>query len=143
MPDILHDFPINASAERVFDAVSSPRGLDAWWTKKSSGEPKVGAEYSLWFGPEYDWRAIVSQCKRAKEFELKIAKADRDWEPTRVGFDLEESNGVTQVRFHHLGWPESNDHYRTSCFCWAMYLRLLKRYVEFGEVVPYEKRLDV
>jgi hypothetical protein len=34
-------------------------------------------------------------------------------------------------------------HYRTSSFCWAMYLRLLKRYVEHGEVVPYEKRLDV
>jgi hypothetical protein len=24
-----------------------------------------------------------------------------------------------------------------------MYLRLLKRYVEFGEVVPYEDRLEV
>ena len=30
----------------------------------------------------------------------------------------------------------------TSTFCWAMYLRLLKRFVEAGEVVPYAERLD-
>jgi len=30
----------------------------------------------------------------------------------------------------------------TSCYCWAMYLRLLARHVERGEVVPYEARLD-
>ena len=36
----------------------------------------------------------------------------------------------------------ANAHYRTSAFCWAMYLRLLKKYVETGEVVPYERRLE-
>ncbi len=50
---------------------------------------------------------------------------------------------MTQVRFSHSGWADANDHYHTSCFCWAMYLRILKRYVEHGELVPYEKRLEV
>ncbi|MBI4430041.1 MAG: SRPBCC domain-containing protein [Ignavibacteriales bacterium] len=143
MPDILHDFPINASVEQVFQAVSSPEGLDKWWTKHSSGRPMEGAEYTLWFGPEYDWRAVVSKFVPLREFELSITHADRDWQNTRVGFSLKEKNAVTQALFHHLGWPELNEHYRISCFCWAMYLRLLKRYVEFSEVIPYEKRLDV
>ena len=43
----------------------------------------------------------------------------------------------------HLGWPEANAHYRTSCHCWALYLRVLRRYLENGESVPYEVRLDV
>jgi hypothetical protein len=30
-----------------------------------------------------------------------------------------------------------------SSYCWAMYLRLLRRNVEAGEVVPYAQRLDV
>jgi hypothetical protein len=30
-----------------------------------------------------------------------------------------------------------------STYCWAMYLRILKRWLEFGEQVPYEKRLSV
>jgi uncharacterized protein YndB with AHSA1/START domain len=61
MADILHDFPIRASAERVFEAVSAPSGLDQWWTKRANGVVKAGAEYQLWFGPEYDWRAVVEQ----------------------------------------------------------------------------------
>lgn len=140
MADIFHHFPISAPLGPVFQAVSTPKGLDAWWTKRASGKPAEGAEYELWFGAEYDWRAVVSRCIPDTEFELELTTAQEDWRGTRVGFHLEEKDGVTQVQFHHSGWPEANDHYRGSCYCWAMYLRLLKRYVEFGETVPYEDR---
>ncbi|MEK6300855.1 MAG: SRPBCC domain-containing protein [Acidobacteriota bacterium] len=140
MADISHDFPINASPNKVFQAISTPAGLDTWWTKRSHGEPTEGSEYELWFGPEYDWRAVVSRCVPDTEFELELTSAHDDWRGTRVGFLLEEKDGMTQVRFHHSGWPEANDHYRGSCYCWAMYLRLLRRYVETGETVPYEDR---
>lgn len=142
MADIFHHFPIKASARQVFQAVSTPAGLDTWWTKRSSGRAEKGVDYKLWFGPGYDWRAVVSRCVPDREFELEMTSAQEDWRGTRVGFLLDEKEGVTQVRFHHLGWPEANDHYRVSCYCWAMYLRLLKRCVERGEVVPYEDRLD-
>lgn len=142
MPDIFHDFIIKASAQKVFQAVSTPQGLDAWWTKRSSGEPQVGAEYLLGFGPGYDWRAVVSRCVPGAEFELEMTQAHADWQGTRVALDLEQKEGFTQVRFLHSGWP-ANEHYRVSCYCWAMYLRILKRYVEHGETVPYEQRLDV
>jgi uncharacterized protein YndB with AHSA1/START domain len=143
MNDILHDFPIQASAQEVFQAVSTPEGLDAWWTLRSSGEPVLSADYSLYFGPEYDWQAVVTRCTSDVEFELQLTQSMPDWQGTRVGFLLQEEGGITQVRFHHLGWPAASDHFRTSSFCWAMYLRLLKRYVECGEIVPYDRRLDV
>ncbi|HSB11277.1 MAG TPA: SRPBCC domain-containing protein [Blastocatellia bacterium] len=142
MSDIFQHFPIKAPARQVFDAVSTPAGLSAWWTETTSGKPEQGAEYDLGFGPGYDWRATVSRCVPGQEFELELTRADQDWEGTRLGFQLDEIDGVTQVRFHHTGWPESNEHYRVSCYCWSMYLRLLKRFVERGEVVPYEDRLD-
>lgn len=142
MADIVHEFLVKASAERVFEAASTPAGLDAWWTKRSSGRPVLGAEYELWFGPEYDWRAAVSRCVPSTEFELRMTHAHEDWLGTLVGFALKEKNGGTHARFHHLGWPDENEHYRVSCYCWAMYLRLLKRYAEHGEVVAYEERLD-
>jgi hypothetical protein len=63
MPDIFHDFPIKAPPDRVFEAVSTPTGLDAWWSKKSSGRQAEGAEYQLWFGPQYDWRARVTKSR--------------------------------------------------------------------------------
>jgi uncharacterized protein YndB with AHSA1/START domain len=143
MPDIYSDFPIKVPAADVFRAVSTPAGLDQWWTKRSAGTPVRDAEYELWFGPEYDWRARVTLCAAPERFELEITRAGEDWRGTRVGFEIDGKGASSLVRFHHIGWPESNEHYRVSCYCWPMYLRILRRYLEHGETVPYERRLDV
>jgi len=143
MPDIFHDFWINAPIAKVFAAISTPQGLDQWWTKTSKGVPREGAEYELSFGPKFDWRAKVSKCAPNSAFEFEITSADKDWLGTRVGFQLGEKDGNTTAHFYHTGWPAPNDHWRVSCYCWAMYLRILRRYVEHGEFVPYENRLDV
>lgn len=143
MPDIHHDFPIHATLERVFQAISAPEGLDSWWTKQSSGKAQLGAEYTLSFGPGYDWRARVSRCSPCSEFELELTESDEDWQGTRVGFELETRGTLTWLRFHHTGWRQANEHYRITSNCWALYLRILRRALEHGESVPYEARLDV
>jgi uncharacterized protein YndB with AHSA1/START domain len=143
MPDIIMQFPAKASAAQVFQAVSTPQGLDAWWTKRSSGEPKLGAAYGLHFGPGYDWHARVTACAAPREFELQVGESHEDWINTRVKFQLTEQNGTTTVVFSHTGWPSANDHWRISAYCWAMYLRIMGRNIEHGESVPYEKRLSV
>ena len=142
MADILHQLPIKAPRQQVFTAISMPLGLDSRWTKRSSGDAVVGGQYELWFGPEYDWRAVVSRCVPETEFELEITRADDAWLGTRIGFELEEKAGVTEVRFHHSGWSEPTEHYRISAYCWALYLRLLGRYITKSEVVAYADRLD-
>jgi uncharacterized protein YndB with AHSA1/START domain len=142
MSDILQDFPIHAAPDRVFQAISSPRGLNQWWTNTCSGQVNLGATYELGFGPAYQWRAAVTRCERPAAFELTLQQADADWTGTRVGFELAQVPTGTSVRFYHRGWSGENDHYRTSCHCWALYLRLLRRYLEHGERVPYEERLD-
>ena len=143
MPDIRHDFPINASPATVFEAVTSAKGLNSWWTQTCKGAPVQGSVYLLGFGPGYDWRAEVASCAPDKSIEWVMTEADQDWTGTRVSVQLESHEWGTLVRFAHEGWPQDNAHWRSSSFCWAMYLRLLKRYVELGEVEPYNVRLDV
>ncbi len=142
MPDILQDFPINAPIEKVFQSISTPMGLDNWWTQESDGQAVEGAEFKLGFGPEYNWRAKVVRCVPNIEFELEMTQADGDWLGTRVGLHLEDREGLTWIQFHHTGWPQANEHYRISTHCWAAYLRILRRFLEHGESVPYEKRLE-
>lgn len=141
--DILQDFPIAAPPSRVFDGVSRPALLDEWWTLRSSGEPVVGATYDLDFGPGYLWRAVVTRAVPGEAFELRLVEADDDWRGTTVSFDLAPDARGTRMRFAHRGWPAANDHYRTSCHCWALYLRILRRHLELDERVPYDDRLSV
>jgi uncharacterized protein YndB with AHSA1/START domain len=44
MADIFHDFPINVPVDRVFSAVTTPEGLDTWWTQRSAGRPEDDTE---------------------------------------------------------------------------------------------------
>jgi len=140
--DIVHAFPVHAAIDRVFHAFSTAEGLDSWWTKRATGIPSPGAEYTLGFGPGYEWRARVTRCVPNREFELRIVGADDEWIGTRVGVRLELRGADTWVSFYHMGWPRQNEHYRVSCMCWAMYLRILRRALEHDESVPYENRLD-
>lgn len=143
MAEILHDFPVNAPPSRVFEMFATPAGLDRWWTLSSSGGGAVGSDVELDFGPPYQWRGMVTRSIPGREYELEMTVAMGDWQNTRVGVRLEPSANGTMVYFRHTGWPYESDHFRTTSYCWAMYLRILKRNLEHGETVPYEQRLDV
>jgi len=143
MPDILQEFPIAAEPARVFRSVSEPALLDEWWTLRSTGHASVGSNYDLDFGPGFHWAAKVTKSEPGSAFELRMTTSDADWQGTLVGFELEPSGSGTLVRFYHRGWPEANAHYRISCHCWALYLRILRRHIEHGESVPYDQRLAV
>jgi uncharacterized protein YndB with AHSA1/START domain len=141
MHDIHHDFPIASPAEKVFDALCSTDGLAAWWTETTQGAPGLGQSYRLGFGPGYQWTGVVRRFEPSRLVEWEMTAADDDWRGTRVGFRLTPRGEATDVEFWHSGWPDRNAHYRRSSFCWAMYLRLLRRFIERAEVVPYPQRL--
>ena len=143
MADIFHYFPVNAPIEKVFEIISTPSGLDKWWAANSSGKSAIGEIFNFHFEPDYDWSAVVSKYILNKEFELTMQVSDLDWQTSKIGFRLTERNKITEVQFYHIGWKEDNEHFRISNFCWAMYLRILKRNLEFGEFVKYADRLNV
>ena len=140
MADILFKYPITAPASAVFDAIVTPKGLDSWWTLSSKGEPSEGSEYQFYFAPEYDWRGVLSEVQPGKRVVWTFTDAEPDWTGTQLCFDLAEKDGRTWVEFNHRNWDGTIDHFRHSSYCWAMYLRHLKRFVEEGIVVPYSER---
>ena len=142
MHDILHDFQIEAKPVEIFRAISTSKGLNSWWTLNSSGIPEEGELYNLDFGPDYQWTARVVKVDNPNILEWKMEKSDDDWKDTIVGFEIIGNGTHSHVKFYHKSWAESNDHFRRSNYCWASYLRLLKRYIEHGEFVPYEHRLN-
>jgi uncharacterized protein YndB with AHSA1/START domain len=143
MADIIHEFTVRTGPPRVFHAVATPQGMTHWWTQSSRGKAEAGGEYQLHFGADYTWRACVTRYEPETAFELEMIEAHPDWVSTRVGCELQpEGRESTRVLFYHSGWPHENQHWRMSCYCWAMYLRVMRRYLEYGDSIPYSQRLD-
>ena len=115
MPRIVHELVVKAPPDRVFRAMATPEGLARWWTKTTRGKPQEGAEYSLFFGPGFDWQGKMTRYQPDSTFELQMTKAHPDWIGTRVGCELHaEGTDNTRVRFYHAGWPTENEHWRAS-----------------------------
>ena len=142
MADIYHDLVINAPADQVFAGVSTPDGLNTWWTKTASGDAAIDAKFLLGFGADYQWKARITRFEPAKHIEFTMIEAHDDWLHTKIGVEISDLGERTKVKFYHTGWPELNDHYKGSVYCWGQYLRILKRYLEYGETVAYENRLE-
>lgn len=137
---IFHDFEIQVAPSKVIKAVCEPEHLNNWWTLKCKGEPKIGGEYNLYFTEEYNWFAQVVEYRPQSQFHLKMTDANLGWETTSFGFDVEVIDKGSLVHFWHKGWQEANSHFKVSSFCWAMLLNGLKKYLEKGEIVPFEER---
>lgn len=144
MPDILHRFPIRASTTHVFAAIATPHGLDQWWTLDCHGLARLGETWRFGFGSGFeDWRGEVTRHIEGRAIEWTMTRADSDWTGTIVGIELVPDGDRTVVEFSHRGWRDAGDHFRTSSCCWASYLRILRRYLENAESVPYPVRLEV
>ena len=140
---IYHDLTIKAFPTKVFDGISNPVLLDEWWTETCKGNASIGAEYELGFTQNCVWHAKVTNLKPNQEFELQIFNSHEDWDDTMVGFVLEDKGDLTKLSFYHSEWKNQNEHFRISSYCWAVYLRILKGYLEKGIQVPYAERDNV
>jgi uncharacterized protein YndB with AHSA1/START domain len=137
---IYFNFIIKSDKFSVYKAVSEPKHLEKWWPLKCSGIPQIGQKYNFNFTDQYDWYAEVKSSKQWDHIHYKMTKSDADWNPTSFGFKLKEKEKGTCLNFFHEGWPELNNHFKHSSFCWAMLLNALKEYLEKGIVIPFEDR---
>lgn len=140
MPDIQHRLAIKADPSRIYDAITTPSGLNAWWTKDCEGSPEVGAPYRFYFSDDFDWKAEVVEVEPGRVIAWRFTDAEPDWTGTTLRLELQEESDQTWLSFLHSDWASDNEHFCHSSFCWAMYLRLLRRFVEEGTTVAYESR---
>lgn len=133
---IFHDIEIKSSASELFQIITTSDGLNSWWTTKSYGCPEIHSEYNFFFNESYNWFAQVIGVKKNKFVHYKMTIADPDWTNTILKFDiLEKSNEIHILRFEHKNWKESNDHYRRTNFCWAIYFQKMKNLLENGQLL--------
>jgi uncharacterized protein YndB with AHSA1/START domain len=106
MPDILHRIGINASPEKVYDALSQQQGLAGWWTVNTKASPTVGTINQFRFGDSGFNDMKFVELVPGKRVKWHCVDGAKEWIGTELIFELQRKNGATIVIFPHCGWRE-------------------------------------
>ncbi len=136
---------IAASPEAVYRALTTPQGLQGWWTETCDVASKVGGHCTFRFGPHQKTmqverldpeREVHWLCVKA-HIEVPGIRPD-EWVGTRIGFHLSaHPPSGTLLDFEHIGLAPGMDCYALCVDGWRQYLASLQRYAETGQGAPF------
>jgi uncharacterized protein YndB with AHSA1/START domain len=136
---LMHLVTINADADKIYEALSTERGLSSFWTADSHAEPKVGSIAKFGFhGPVLEMH--VDELKPGKRVRWSTKGGFPEWAGTTVTWDIRPAkDGGQEVLFDHAGWPEAVPPADLASvnYAWGRIVGRLKKYVEEGKPVPY------
>jgi len=135
---------LTASADAVFEALTTIDGLAAWWTSVT-GDGLTGGELTFSFGPGSEAVMRVDAAERGVGVRwTPLSCVLEDWVGTTLYFDIEAlPAGGTELRFRHAGLArlECFDECRTS---WDHFIATsLAAYVETGTGHPTQSEADL
>jgi len=144
MVDILHRIVIEASSDKVYEALTSQEGLSAWWTRaKTTGG--VGSVISFFFGPngEHQIKMEVTEWVPNKSVIWKCIEGP--WVDTGTfQFQIEKDERGSAVKFNHSGWQEADEFYMHCNSKWGFFLAVsLKNLLETGKGMPHPGDPDI
>jgi uncharacterized protein YndB with AHSA1/START domain len=140
---IVKEILINASAERIFEALVDPRQRVKWWgaagrfqATHMESDLRPGGAWLMWGtgmgGEPFTLRGEYRSIERPRLLEMTWLG---DWQEneklTVVRFDLDENDGATTVRLAHSGFATEQARERYQGWPWL--LTLLQAYAEGGD----------
>jgi uncharacterized protein YndB with AHSA1/START domain len=101
MKSIRHRLLIEASAEKVYWALTTEEGLSGWWTPDTKAKAEVGSVVRFAFGPTYFKEMKVERLEPLRKVEWQCLEGYDDWIGTIVSFELKAHDRGTSLYFGH------------------------------------------
>jgi len=137
MVDLHHQAPINASAAKVFAAISTTDGNRGWWTADSKVDVKVGGKAEFGFDNRgMVFHMAVDKLVPSKEIVMSCHGDHPEWAGTKLTWKIERDGDHTSLRFIHSGWKEMTPFCASCNSMWGNLMFRLKAYVETGKAAP-------
>jgi uncharacterized protein YndB with AHSA1/START domain len=128
MADIKHQIGIEGSPDAVFALITSGKGLAQWWAEDVFEDSDSVVSLGF-FG-----RTTVYRLRRQEAVSHSRAvwkcETGKEWEGTRLVFELTTSGKQTIVRFAHEGWQGETDYFRSCNTTWGELMFRLKAAAE-------------
>ena len=129
MPDIKHSIQIDATLQAVHPLVASAEGFSRWWAADVA-EDKVSGNVELGFfnrATVYGLHPVQIAAPRQAHW---LCQSGKEWNGTRLLFDLTEQKGQTLVRFTHADWQAETDYFVSCNTTWGELMFRLKAVAE-------------
>ena len=141
--DILHKIGVrSASADQVYEALTTLDGLSGWWTSDTTGDAGLGGVVTFRFtGGVVDME--VREIDPGKRVLWAVIGGPDEWLGTTVTFEIREEGDYTIVLFTHGGWREPVEFMHHCSTKWATYLMSLKSLLETGDGAPHPRDVEV
>lgn len=128
---------VQATADRVYDALATNRGLASFWTPSVSGEVTSGARLAFGFAEApVDLEMVVTRLEPDRVVEWECPGPWPTWAGTRIRWGI--GGQETLVTFRHSGWDDSvgDVELGSVAMTWAAVLRALSEYARTGLAAP-------
>jgi uncharacterized protein YndB with AHSA1/START domain len=138
MAEMHHQIQIDASPEKVYEAISTRKGLQGWWTGDSVAEPHVGSVAEFGF---YDrqvlFRMRIDELQPGKRVVWTCIGDYDEWKDTRLTWEISQKEGASILNFVHGNWRSTTSFFASCNSTWGMLMYRLKDYVEGNNPGPY------
>src|SRR5258705_13622118 len=148
MVDIIHRIGIRSTAGKVYDAVSTIKGLSHWWTEEVEGEEKIGGKIEFRFRSERgdikgQMVVEVKALDPGKEVRWRCIEGPDEWIGTDISFQFSQQDDQIIIIFGHRNWREAVEFMAHCSMKWAVFLLSLRDYVETGKGKPSPHDLKI
>ena len=136
---LMHMVLIDADANKIYDAISTGKGLASFWTRESQADAKVGSIAKFGFGgPSLEMK--VDELKPGRLVRWSAHRGFDDWNGTSVIWEIKPAkDGSHEVWFTHEGWSKDMPPADLASvnYTWGRVVGRLKKYAETGTPSPY------
>lgn len=134
---ICHRLLIESPVEKVYEALTTQKGLMGWWTPETTAKPEIGSVSRFAFGPTYAKEMKIEELRPYSKIKWLCLKGAEEWIGTTLTFELEPHRKGCILFFHHDGWKKQTIEFASCSFDWALFFRSLKFLCETGKGFPY------
>jgi len=128
MADIRLSVQIDVPPAQVYPLISSGSGFSKWWAEDMTEQP--GGVIDLGFFKRamvYSVRLVKTAAPSHTEWACLNGK---EWEGTKLLFDLSETKGQTLLRFTHANWEKDTDYFFSCSASWGALIFRIKAAAE-------------